>query len=207
MPAVPFTAGQSPAAPEWISHERITQNPAARPVHHPGRLPVRRSDEAPQSTQLSITTPAQTGLEYAQLLAGNGPWAHAERVQLDKQGLRLLDKAGNTLAQHSGRFEGLDHRLDRRGLLLATVERKRQQAMLIGLDDNRPEPAAVSAAHRVCHRGLCLYRDSARNDFVFLLGEEGVGEQWLVGSQGRLLGEARRVRGSACRRRAPLPDR
>ena len=72
-------------------------------------------DEAPQSTQLSITTPAQTGLEYAQLLAGNGPWAHAERVQLDKQGLHLLDKAGNTLAEHSGRFEGLDHRLDRRG--------------------------------------------------------------------------------------------
>ncbi|MDH1671261.1 phytase [Stutzerimonas stutzeri] len=153
-------------------------------------------DEAPQSTQLSITTPAQTGLEYAQLLAGNGPWADAERVQLDKQGLRLLDKAGNTLAQHSGRFEGLDHRLERRGLLLATVERKRQQAMLIGLDDNRTwsQPLYLPRTSFAIE-GLCLYRDSARNDFVFLLGEEGVGEQWLVGSQGRLLGEARRVRG------------
>ena len=121
--------------------------------------------------------------------------------------MRLLDKAGNTLAQHSGRFEGLDHRLERRGLLLATVERKRQQAMLIGRMTTGTEPAAVSAAHRVCHRGLCLYRDSARNDFVFLLGEEGVGEQWLVGSQGRLLGEARRARSACRRRRAPLPDR
>ncbi|MDH0057321.1 phytase [Stutzerimonas stutzeri] len=153
-------------------------------------------DEAPQSTQLSITTPAQTGLEYAQLLAGDGPWADAERVQLDKQGLRLLDKAGNTLAQHSGRFEGLDHRLDRRGLLLATVERKRQQAMLIGLDDNLTWSQPLYLPRTVfAIEGLCLYRDSARNDFVFLLGEEGVGEQWLVGSQGRLLGEARRVRG------------
>ncbi|WP_170800932.1 phytase [Stutzerimonas stutzeri] len=153
-------------------------------------------DEAPQSTQLSITTPAQTGLEYAQLLAGNGPWADAERVQLDKQGLRLLDKAGNTLAQHSGRFEGLDHRLERRGLLLATVERKRQQAMLIGLDDNRTWSQPLYLPRTAfAIEGLCLYRDSARNDFVFLLGEEGVGEQWLVGSQGRLLDEARRVRG------------
>jgi len=76
------------------------------------------------------------------------------------------------------------------------VERKRQQAMLIGLDDNRTWSQPLYLPRTAfAIEGLCLYRDSARNDFVFLLGEEGVGEQWLVGSQGRLLDEARRVRG------------
>ena len=68
--------------------------------------------------------------------------------------------------------------------------------MLIGLDDNRTWSQPLYLPRTAfAIEGLCLYRDSARNDFVFLLGEEGVGEQWLVGSQGRLLGEARRVRG------------
>ncbi|VEF15711.1 phytase [Stutzerimonas stutzeri] len=153
-------------------------------------------DTPAKSAQLTISEPLLAGLEYAQLLNGDTPWAGADRVQVDDQGLQLLDKAGNTLAQHAGRFEGLDHRVDDKGLLLATVERKRQQAMLIGLNAARAWSQPLYLPRTAfAIEGLCLYRDSARNDFLFLLGEEGVGEQWLVGSQGRLLGEARRVRG------------
>jgi len=152
-------------------------------------------DEPINAAQLSFSEPVQAGLEYAQL-TGNTPWASAERIQVDSKGLHLLDASGRTLAEYAGRFEGLDHRADQRGLLLATVERKRQQAMLIGLDAQRAWSQPLYLPRTAfAIEGLCLYRDSARNDFVFLLGEEGIGEQWLVASQGRLLDEARRVRG------------
>ncbi|MCQ4295179.1 phytase [Pseudomonas stutzeri] len=152
-------------------------------------------DEPINAVQLSFSEPVQAGLEYAQL-TGNTPWASAERIQVDSKGLHLLDASGRTLAEYAGRFEGLDHRADQRGLFLATVERKRQQAMLIGLDGQRAWSQPLYLPRTAfAIEGLCLYRDSARNDFVFLLGEEGVGEQWLVASQGRLLDEARRVRG------------
>ncbi|MCW8157814.1 phytase [Stutzerimonas stutzeri] len=155
-----------------------------------------RQEEPQKTTQLSISESMQAGFEYGQLMSDVGPWADAKRILVDKQGLRLLDGTGASVAEYAGRFEGLDHRVDRRGLLLATVERKRQQAMLIGLDDKRTWSQPLYLPRTAfAIEGLCLYRDSARNDFVFLLGEEGVGEQWLVGSQGRLLGEARRVRG------------
>ena len=154
-----------------------------------------KQDEPSNAVQLSFIEPVQDGLEYAQLMS-NTPWSSAERIQLDAKGLHLVDASGRTLAEYAGRFEGLDHRADQQGLLLATVERKRQQAMLIGLDAKRAWSQPLYLPRTAfAIEGLCLYRDSARNDFVFLVGEEGVGEQWLVASQGRLLGEARRVRG------------
>ncbi|EHY77146.1 phytase domain-containing protein [Stutzerimonas stutzeri ATCC 14405 = CCUG 16156] len=154
-----------------------------------------KQDEPSNAVQLSSIEPVQDGLEYAQLMS-NTPWSSAERIQLDAKGLHLVDASGRTLAEYAGRFEGLDHRADQQGLLLATVERKRQQAMLIGLDAKRAWSQPLYLPRTAfAIEGLCLYRDSARNDFVFLVGEEGVGEQWLVASQGRLLGEARRVRG------------
>lgn len=154
-----------------------------------------KQDEPFNAVQLSFIEPVQDGLEYAQLMS-NTPWSSAERIQLDAKGLHLVDASGRTLAEYAGRFEGLDHRADQQGLLLATVERKRQQAMLIGLDAKRAWSQPLYLPRTAfAIEGLCLYRDSARNDFVFLVGEEGVGEQWLVASQGRLLGEARRVRG------------
>ena len=154
-----------------------------------------KQDEPSNAVQLSFIEPVQDGLEYAQLMS-NTPWSSAERIQLDAKGLHLVDASGRTLAEYAGRFEGLDHRADQQGLLLATIERKRQQAMLIGLDAKRTWSQPLYLPRTAfAIEGLCLYRDSARNDFVFLVGEEGVGEQWLVASQGRLLGEARRVRG------------
>ena len=154
-----------------------------------------KQDEPSNAVQLSFIEPVQDGLDYAQLMS-NTPWSSAERIQLDAKGLHLVDASGRTLAEYAGRFEGLDHRADQQGLLLATVERKRQQAMLIGLDAKRAWSQPLYLPRTAfAIEGLCLYRDSARNDFVFLVGEESVGEQWLVASQGRLLGEARRVRG------------
>ncbi|WP_312913049.1 phytase [Stutzerimonas nitrititolerans] len=145
-----------------------------------------------QAPALSISESAPVAVEAARLLRTDV----FDRVELDGRGLRLLDRDGQVLTQLSGRFEGLDQREGDAGLLLATVERKRQQAMLVGLnnDGQWSEPLFLPRT-AFAIEGLCLFRDAGRNDFLFLVGEEGIGEQWLVGNGGQLLGEARRVRG------------
>ncbi|WP_312716868.1 phytase [Stutzerimonas nitrititolerans] len=145
-----------------------------------------------QAPALSISESAPVAVEAARLLRTDV----FDRVEIDGRGLRLLDRDGQVLTQLSGRFEGLDQREGDAGLLLATVERKRQQAMLVGLnnDGQWSEPLFLPRT-AFAIEGLCLFRDAGRNDFLFLVGEEGIGEQWLVGNSGQLLGEARRVRG------------
>lgn len=141
---------------------------------------------------LSVAAAAPAAIEAARLLGTDG----FDRVELDGQGLRLLDPQGQVRVNLPGRFEGLDHRESDAGLLLATVERKRQQAMLVGLTRGGQWSAPLFLPKTTfAIEGLCLFRDAGRNDFLFLVGEEGVGEQWLVGADGQLLGEARRVRG------------
>mgnify|MGYP006194407275 CR=1 FL=1 len=46
---------------------------------------------------------------------------------------------------------------------------------------------AVQLGESIAVNGVCLYRDDADNLFVFLVGEEGKGEQWLVGNGSTLL--------------------
>ncbi|MGE8170349.1 phytase [Pseudomonas putida] len=119
----------------------------------------------------------------------------AERVQVAAKALQLVDHQGRVLSELAGRFESLDHRIDDRGLLVATLDKRRQQALLARLDASGQWGAPLYLPKtRYAIEGLCLYRDSARNDFLFLVGEEGIGEQWLVAQAGRPLPEARQVR-------------
>ena len=143
-------------------------------------------------TSFTVADAAPATVETARLLRAEA----FDRIELDDRGLQLLDKSGQVLARLPGRFEGLDHREGPAGLLLVTVERKREQAMLVGLAaDGQWSTPLFLPRTAFAIEGLCLFRDAGRNDFVFLLGEEGIGEQWLVGAGGQLLGEARRVRG------------
>ncbi|QXH53550.1 phytase [Pseudomonas fakonensis] len=133
--------------------------------------------------------------EYSQWLAPL-PFMHqAERLQVAAKALQVVDAQGRVLGELAGRFETLDHRADANGLLVATLDKKRQQALLtrLGSDGQWAAPLYLPKT-RYAIEGLCLYRDSARNDFLFLVGEEGIGEQWLVGHAGVPLAEARQVR-------------
>lgn len=119
----------------------------------------------------------------------------AERLQVGARSLQVVDADGQVLSELAGRFATLDQRADERGVLVATLDKRRQQALLARLDDAQQ----WSASHylpktRFAIEGLCLYRDEARNDFLFLVGEEGIGEQWLVAEHGRPLAQAQRVR-------------
>lgn len=135
-------------------------------------------------------------VENARLLTADGFWPGADRLVAGKQGLQVLKADGQVLSQLEGRYKGLDLRSDHDGVLVATVDTRRQQALLVQLHKDKGWSTPLYLPKRDFPvEGLCLYRDSARNSFVFLMGAEGVGEQWLVASDGKPLGEARRVRG------------
>ncbi|MDQ0739938.1 phytase [Pseudomonas sp. W4I3] len=118
-----------------------------------------------------------------------------------RDGLLLLDEHGVELARFKGDFSSLDTRTVGTQTLVASLDNDRQQVALINLDVARKTwgTSLYLPARDYPVNGVCLYRDSAANLFVFLVGEEGKGEQWLVGNGATLLAQAQRVRG------LPLP--
>jgi 3-phytase len=155
------------------------------------------SDKQP-APSLSIVDAAPLEAVNAQLIANADFWPNASRlvVRPDSRGLQILDAKGAALSDFKGRFEGLDHRVGAQGMLIATLDRKRQQAVLLGLDrlHRWSQPLYIPRTDFAIE-GLCLFRDAARNSFVFLVGEEGIGEQWLVAADLRPLAMPQRVRG------------
>lgn len=126
----------------------------------------------------------------------------ADRLAVSQRdGLLLLDPKGAELARLQGSFASLDSRALGSRVLVASLDNARQQAMLVSLDaDQRSWGQPVYLPTRDYPvNGLCLYRDEASNLFLFLVGEEGKGEQWLVGNGARLDAQPQRVRG------LPLP--
>lgn len=118
-----------------------------------------------------------------------------------RDGLQLVDAKGTELVRFNGNFTSLDTRAAGSQTLVASLDNDRQQALLINLDATAKtfgKPLYLPTRDYAVN-GLCLYRDAAANLFVFLVGEEGKGEQWLVGNGATLLTEAQRVRG------LPLP--
>lgn len=158
--------------------------------------PAERFDAA-----LPKLTPVESPVlntEHAQLLANDAFWPGADRLQIGEgaRGVQLLDAQGRVMTAFEGRFEGLDHRASAEGLLVATLDSRRQQALLLGLDRQRrwSQPVHIPKT-TFAIEGLCLFRDEAGNDFAFLVGEEGIGEQWLVAVAERPLAMPQRVRG------------
>jgi 3-phytase len=120
-----------------------------------------------------------------------------ERLASAGEGLLLLDAQGHELARLKGAFEGLDSRAQGAKVLVASLDSERQQALLVSLDPHKRQwgtPLYLPTRDFPVN-GLCLYRDEASNLFVFLVGEEGKGEQWLVGTDRQLSERAQRVRG------------
>lgn len=146
---------------------------------------------------LSIASAVPLEAQSAQLISDADFWPDASQlvVRPDSRGLQILDAKGAVLSDFKGRFEGLDHRVGGQGMLIATLDRKRQQAVLLGLDrQHRWNQPLYIPRTDFAIEGLCLYRDAARNSFVFLVGEEGIGEQWLVAADIHPLATPQRVR-------------
>ncbi len=119
----------------------------------------------------------------------------------ERRGLLLVDGEGAELASRPGSYMTLDSRVAGERLIVASLDNATQQATLVGLDvaGRQWGQALQLPARDFAVAGLCLYRDEAANLFLFLVGEEGRGEQWLVASGNQLNARAERVRG------LPLP--
>ncbi|KPB71657.1 phytase [Pseudomonas cannabina] len=153
--------------------------------------------QASPPTDLNLTRWAENTPFKAQSVAFLPGSEGARRLAASvKAGLLLLDDQGRELAHMPGSFQGLDSRLTGASVLVATLDNSRQQAMLTQLDSAKAQWSrpVYLPARDYSVAGLCLYRDDASNLFVFLVGEEGKGEQWLVGTGDRLNHTPRLVR-------------
>jgi 3-phytase len=113
-----------------------------------------------------------------------------------RDGLLLLDAKGAELARMKGSFSSLDSRATAQQAFVASLDTRRQQALVVGLDTARRTwgTPLYLPTRDFGVNGLCLYRDDASNLFVFLVGEEGKGEQWLLGNGNVLNAGAQKVR-------------
>ena len=113
-----------------------------------------------------------------------------ERLAVSKrEGLMLLDKQGKTLSRVQGAFAGLDSRALGDQVLVASNDKDKQQVALFNLDPKSHQWQAPSylPARDYAVNGVCLYQDDASNIYLFIVGEEGKGEQWLVAADNRRL--------------------
>ena len=123
--------------------------------------------------------------------------AGADMVVASKQdGLLILDKSGEVLSQFKGYFTTIDYRVDQDGLLIAAVDGNLQQAIVtdFNADSQKWGTPLVVPKPRFKIEDACLYQDGDQNRFVFLVGEEGLGEQWLVADADEKLPKALLVR-------------
>jgi len=130
----------------------------------------------------SLTHMAQAlllSLTLASACAAAGPTG--TRLQLDKNGLQLLDAQGRELAHHAVRAKRWDQRRDgAQGHIAVLLDADRGRPVLLRSEgqvlraQDLPEPGFQVEA-------VCLHRDPQGLLQLFLLGEEGLSEQWLIG--------------------------
>ena len=145
----------------------------------------------PQPPQLQAWTPASASRAESWLLLD-----HDQRLAADAEGIWLLDADGQQQARHPGNFYTLDARRHGERLLIASTHTASQQPTLLVADaaNLRVHQQLVLPASDYRIENLCLYQDESANLHLFIIGEEGMGDQWLVASPDGLLNNAAHVR-------------
>ncbi|MQU50499.1 3-phytase, partial [Pseudomonas sp. FSL A6-1183] len=142
------------------------------------------------ATDIAAPTLQQWSTSKAQALSFLPGSTGDERLAASKrEGLLLLDKQGNTLSRVQGAFAGLDSRALGDQVLVASNDKDKQQVALFNLDPKSHQWQAPSylPTRDYAVNGVCLYQDDASNIYLFTVGEEGRGEQWLVAADSRRL--------------------
>ncbi|WP_282364802.1 phytase [Pseudomonas sp. PS01297] len=158
--------------------------------HPPRLLPllVCLAAGSAQAAQITAPTLQSWGTGKAQAL-GYLPTGDDRLAVSKRDGLRLLDAQGKTLSQIAGSFAGLDSRPLGDNVLVASQDKAKQQVALFSLDPKTREwqtPTYLPKRDYAVN-GVCLYRDQASNVYLFTVGEEGKGEQWLVAADSKQL--------------------
>lgn len=119
---------------------------------------------------------ALDGSRHIAPLAGQG-W-----LMQEKKKLSLLDPAGQPQAQLKLRSESLDLRADGDGFLAVVIDQDQQRVQPLRLDPRKgglnKQPMLPAQAY--AGKAVCLYRDPQALLQLFVIGEEGQAEQWLL---------------------------
>lgn len=133
---------------------------------------------APAPSSRAYVKDLPVTLQRAQEIAvlPDGGW-----LTLDKNSLRLMSADGAERARVPLRAKHLDIRPHTKGAYAMLLEADTQQSLPFIVDTRRGEllaqPALASPAFAL--ESTCLYRDAQQQDHVFLIGKEGISEQWI----------------------------
>jgi 3-phytase len=141
------------------------------------------------AVSVAQTPPRQSALPNSAKEAINTP--QGGWLSLEKKGLKLVSAEGKELASFPVRGKHLDARL------LQGASEKEMIAVLLDSDANQPAivrvgpktiealPALPALAFSI--ESMCLYRDSQGHTQLFVIGKNGVSEQWLLRPEGHAL--------------------
>jgi 3-phytase len=135
-------------------------------------------------TNMNVLTRAIRTALAASLLACAGPWALAGELSLslDKRGLHLLDAQGQELDRLQVRAKRWDQRGEGSDLVAVVLDADQSRPLLVRVVDRTLRVQAMAAPDFEIET-LCLHRDPQGLLHLFLLGNEGISEQWLLGER------------------------
>lgn len=112
------------------------------------------------------------------------------------KGLQFLDDKQHVLHQIQGQFERFDYRIGAKRLLIAASNAQQQQIQLMNMDLKTKAWGKPTFIPKRTFKSedVCLYTDAQGLSFAFLVGEEGIGEQWLVAKDEMALAQPQLVR-------------
>ncbi|MFZ6780636.1 phytase [Undibacterium sp. Ji83W] len=121
--------------------------------------------------------PAVVGKAQEIIALPDGGW-----LTLDKQGVRLLDAQGKERSKVSLRAKHLDARPHADGMLAVFTDADTQKTYVYVADQKTGQLRlqASMASPDFSLESMCLYRDAQQLDHVFLIGKEGLSEQWVM---------------------------
>lgn len=116
----------------------------------------------------------------------DGAW-----LTLDKRALRLFDRDGRERASLPVRGRQLDLRVDAagKGALAIVVDANAERAVPVRVDGAGSTLTALAPLPETGFgiEAACLYRDAQQLDHVFLVAKDGQAQQWLLGTEPRLV--------------------
>lgn len=103
-------------------------------------------------------------------------------LALHKQSLRLVDASGTERARITLRAKHLDVRPTANGALAVVLDADTQRtlAVTVDLQAMRLQSSVALESPAFTVEAVCMYRDAQGYDEVFLVGAEGLSEQWVL---------------------------
>ncbi len=140
-------------------------------------------------SELALQVRSANGISAQHLIAGDLTGS----LVINSQGIQRLDSNDSPVAAAlPGYYDTLAVAQDAAGLIAASHDLQRDQPVILRWNAT----GAASAPEYLPSTGypledLCFYQDQSDHRYLFLIGEEGLGQQWLIGEQG---GPSRLVR-------------